>query len=222
MDSHLLVRGTASAGLSPLGAVEVSAVASVMQVSPSIVDRWHVCILSDWRILRLSVPLQAGLRFLPPPSPAAPSLTLAGPVPLREGNGIAVFSASDAASGLGAVFRPGAPVRPFGCSGTHLNPAPYRFGSCVLPCGSDSFSHVGELRSLKRFTLRSPCPIHPGSRMHRILHPPASSQRLHTFRLLGTHALVGSMGDESHGYFALLAFHNPPHCFTRRTPDLAT
>ena len=143
---------------------------------------------------------------------------LAGSVPLREGNGVAVFSKWDTASGLGAVFRPGVSVRPFGCSYNQPNLTPYRFGPCVLPLGSDSFSHVSELRPLRRFTLRSPYPTHPGGSAHRTLRLPASSQGLHTPRLLGTHALVGSMGDESHGYFArFLAFHNPPCCFSRRT-----
>ena len=168
--------------------------------------------------MRLSAPLQGGVRFLPPPSPAVPSLVLAESVPFREDNGVAVFSKWDTASGLGAVFRPGVSVRPFGCSYNQPNLTPYRFGPCVLPCGSDSFSHVSELRPLRRFTLRSPYPTHPGGSAHRTLRLPASSQGLHTPRLLGTHALVGSMGDESHGYFArFLAFHNPPCCFSRRT-----
>ena len=216
MGSHSLVGETASAGLSPFGAVEVSAV-DIIHDSPSIVDQWHVCILSDCPF-RLSVALHDGIRFLPPPSPAVPFLILAGSVPFREGDGVAVFSKRDTASGLGAASRPGTSVRPSGCSRTHPDPVPYRFGSCVLPSGSDSFSHVTELRPLRRFTLHSPCPIHPGGSIHRILHLSASSQGLHTPRLLGTHALVGSMGDESHGYFArFLAFHNPPCCFARRT-----
>ena len=169
---------------------------------------------------RLSVILRDGVRFLPPPSPAVPFLVLAESVPFREDNGIAVFSNWDTASGLGAVFRPGTSVRPSGCSGTHPDLVPYRFGPCVLPRGSDSFSHVVKLRPLQRFTLHSPCPIHPGGSIHRILRLSALSQGLHTFRLLGTHALVGSVGDESHGYFACsFAFYNPPCCFARRTPE---
>ena len=93
------------------------------------------------------------------------------------------------------------------CCHTHSkHPPKYRFGPCVLPLGSDSFSHVVELRPLRRFTLRSPCRTHPSGRIRRIPNVSALSQGLHTFRLLGTHASVGSMGNESHGYFTFPFF----------------
>ena len=112
MESHSLEREGASAGLSPFGAVEVSAV-DVIHDSPPIVDQWHVCILSDCPF-RLSVALHDGIRFLPPPSPAVPSLPLAGSVPLREDIGVIMFGRSDTASDLGAAYRPGVLVRPSG------------------------------------------------------------------------------------------------------------
>ena len=81
------------------------------------------------------------------------------------------------------------------CCLTDCNhPPKYRFGPCVLPVGSDSFSHVVELRPLRRFTLRSPCRTHPSGRIRRIPNVSALSQGLHTFRLLGTHASVESWG----------------------------
>ena len=92
------------------------------------------------------------------------------------------------------------------CQGNSRHPPKYRFGPCVLPIGSDSFSHVIELQPLRRFTLRSPCRTHPSGRIRRIPNVSALSQGLHTFRLLGTHASVGSMGNESHGYFTFPFF----------------
>ena len=91
-------------------------------------------------------------------------------------------------------------------SGTSITHPKYRFGSCVLPFGSDSFSHVVELQPLRRFILHSPCRTHPSGRVRRIPNVSALSQGLHTFILLRTHALVGSMGNESHGYFTFPFF----------------
>ena len=142
-----------------------------------------------------------------------------------------MFGKEDVPFGLGVVFRPRGHrsfddgVRyfhhpsqiPFGCSGTHPDLVPYRFGSCVPPYGSDSFSHVVELQPLRRFILHSPCRTHPSGRVRRIPNVSALSQGLHTFILLRTHALVGSMGNESHGYFTfpfftflLIAFMSHP------------
>ena len=81
------------------------------------------------------------------------------------------------------------------CCPTHSkHPPKYRFGPCVLPIGSDSFSHDSPLRPLRRFTIRSPCRTHPSGRIRRIPNVSALSQGLHTFRLLGTHASVESWG----------------------------
>ena len=91
-------------------------------------------------------------------------------------------------------------------SGTSITHPKYRFGSCVLPFGSDSFSHVVRLRPLRRFILHSPCRTHPSGRVRRIPNVSALSQGLHTLVLLRTHALVGSMGNESHGYFTFPFF----------------
>ena len=53
----------------------------------------------------LSGPLQAGLRFLPHPVPAAPSARLAARFPLREGYGLTTFRPWNA-GGLGRASAP--------------------------------------------------------------------------------------------------------------------
>ena len=97
-------------------------------------------------------------------------------------------------------------VRSMMKAGTSITRPKYRFGPCVLPFGSDSFSHVVRLRPLRRFILHSPCRTHPSGRVRRIPNVSALSQGLHTLVLLRTHALVGSMGNESHGYFTFPFF----------------
>ena len=80
MESHCLDRERASADLSSLDAVEVSA-GDIIHDSPSIVDQWHVSVLLN-RSQELSVTLHDGIHFLPPPTPTVPSLLLTGSVPL--------------------------------------------------------------------------------------------------------------------------------------------
>ena len=105
MEFHCLDRERASADLSSLDAVEVSAV-DIIHDSPSIVDQWHVCILSDYPY-GLSVTLHDGIRFLPPPTPAVPSLPLARSVPLSgRTSGFPCSIRKTFSFGSGAVFRP--------------------------------------------------------------------------------------------------------------------
>ena len=95
----------ASADLSSFDAVEVSAI-DIIHDSPSIVDQWHVCILSDYPY-GLSVTLHDGIRFLPPPTPAVPSLPLARSVPFPgRTSGFPCSIGKTFSFGLGAVFRP--------------------------------------------------------------------------------------------------------------------
>ena len=105
MEFHCLDRDGASADLSSFDAVEVSAV-DIIHDSPSIVDQWHVSILSN-RSYELSVTLHDGIRFLPPPTPAVPSLPLARSVPLLwRTSGFPCSMRKTFSFGLGAVFRP--------------------------------------------------------------------------------------------------------------------
>ena len=105
MEFHCLDRERASADLSSLDAVEVSAV-DIIHDSPSIVDQWHVCILLDYPY-GLSVTLHDGIRFLPPPTPAVPSLPLARSVPLSgRTSGFPCSIRKTFSFGSGAVFRP--------------------------------------------------------------------------------------------------------------------
>ena len=105
MEFHCLDRDGASADLSPIDAVEVSAV-DIIHDSPSIVDQWHVSILSN-RSYELSVTLHDGIRFLPPPTPAVPSLPLARSVPLSgRTSGFPCSIRKTFSFGSGAVFRP--------------------------------------------------------------------------------------------------------------------
>ena len=105
LEFHCLDKERASAGLSSLDAVEVSAV-DIIHDSPSIVDQWHVSILSN-RSYELSVTLHDGIRFLPPPTPTVPSLPLAGSVPIAGRTlGFPCSIRKTFSFGLGAVFRP--------------------------------------------------------------------------------------------------------------------
>ena len=205
MEFHCLDKERASADLSSFDVVEVSAV-DIIHDSPSIVDQWHVCILSDYPY-GLSVTLHDGIRFLPPPTPTVPSLPLARSVPLSgRTSGFPCSMRKTFRSVQVPSLGRRVIVRSMMGPSTSITRPKYRFGPCVLPFGSDSFSHVVELQPLRRFILHSPCRTHPSSRIRRIPNVSALFQGLHTFILLRTHALVGSMGNESHGYFTFPFF----------------
>ena len=93
----------------------------------------------------LSDPLQAGLRFLPRPLPAAPSAHLTAGLPSREGDGLTTLHRRNP-RGLGPALTPVAPhLRRMSLQ--HPDLATYRFGPSLSaplarPC----------LRRLQRFT----------------------------------------------------------------------
>src|SRR4051794_41661557 len=93
----------------------------------------------------LSGPLQAGLRFLPRPLPAAPSAHLAAGLPSREDDGLTTLHRRNP-RGLGPAFTP---VAPHLRRGTLQPPdlATYHFG----PSLSAPLARLC-LRRLRRFT----------------------------------------------------------------------
>src|SRR3954470_12628666 len=83
----------------------------------------------------LSGPLQAGLRFLPRPLPAAPSARLAAGLPSREDDGLTTLHRRNP-RGLGPAFTPVA-IHLRRMSLQHPDLATYRFGpslSAPLAC----------------------------------------------------------------------------------------
>src|SRR5262245_33296189 len=93
----------------------------------------------------LSGPLQAGLRFLPRPLPAAPSAHLTAGLPAREGDGLTTLHRRNP-RGLGPAFTPVAHHLPR-MSLQHPDLATYRFG----PSLSAPLARLC-LRRLRRFT----------------------------------------------------------------------
>ena len=158
----------------------------------------------------LSGPLQAGLRFLPRPLPAAPSARLTAGLPSREDGGLTTLHHEDL-HGLGPAFTPVARhlrrVRV-----KHPDLATYRFGpslSAPLACSCS--------RRLRRFTWVGHT-MRPWSQTAAVLAVATSVRTpvaipkdmgtlfrgLRTPLLPGTHASVGDCWQNSRCYHLLI------------------
>ena len=118
-----------------------------------------------------------------------------------------MFDKEDVPFGLGAVFRPKG-HRPFDDEGGYFHHptqvpfwsvrSPFRVRFVFARCQVTAITTIHST-----FTMPN---THPSGRVRRIPNVSALSQGLHTLVLLRTHALVGSMGNESHGYFTFPFF----------------
>ena len=181
-----------------------------MHDSPSIVDQWHVCILSDRRSCAYPshyTTAFASCHLLFPPSVPVTLRSRHRRCRCRRMTGFPC-SSSRLLHGVGSpslvrvssFVRRGAQAHP----PTDTVPfwfmrSPFRVSPVFACC---------KLRTFRRFTICSTFSAHPGG--FRRLNPTvsASSRELHTPELLRTHVPIGSRGDESSGYFTVLLFTN--------------